>query len=259
MRMTTSQTPAVSVVVPVYQNADTLPELYSRLQHVFENLHLSNEIIFVDDACPKGSLAVLRRLVHTKSQVRILVLERNIGQHRAILMGLAHAKAQRVIVLDADLQDPPEAIPNLLEKMQQGYAAVFAGRLGHYEPTGRSVTSRLFKRLLHHFAGVPTDAGPFVVVSRQLVERLLAFNTPAPHLVAMIGCSRQRVTSIPVTRVPRPKGRSGYSSSGRFKVAADALVFVLSHRLGLNHRLSNEKLMVNHVEIRARKSKKSYH
>ena len=107
-----------------------------------------SEIIFVDDASPDDSALVLITLARTDPTVVVLSLPRNAGQHRAVLRGLALARGD-VVVMDADLQDAPEAIPSLLDKMDEGFAAVFAGRRGNFTPWPRHLTSRAFKYVLH--------------------------------------------------------------------------------------------------------------
>lgn len=227
---TASQDPEISVVIPVYCNAEMLHELYGRLRHVLAAQRLPYEMIFVDDAGPDGSLAVLRELAQGDPRVAVLALEQNVGQHRAVLTGLAQARGQWVVVMDADLQDPPEAIPHLLTKMQEGFAAVFAGRRGRYESAFRLLTSRLFKRLLHLLCGVPADAGLFVAMNRQMVKRLLAFNVAQPFVTAMMGCTGLPLASTPVLRSQRRRGRSTYSFWKRLKTGSLAIAWVLSQK-----------------------------
>jgi glycosyltransferase involved in cell wall biosynthesis len=224
--------------VPVYRNAETLPELNHRLRSVLEDERLSYEILFVDDACPAGSLPVLEELARGDPRVAVLALERNVGQHRAVMAGLAHARGRWTVVMDADLQDPPEAIPALLAA-GRGVAAVFGGRRGRYESPFRLLTSRLFKGLLHLICGVPADAGIFVTLNRVMVERLLAMNGPAPFVVAMIGCTGLPMTSVPVVRDPRPSGESAYSTWGRLKSAWRGVAWALSWKLRALQRAPN--------------------
>jgi glycosyltransferase involved in cell wall biosynthesis len=221
--------PELSVVVPVYRNADTLGGLHRRLRAVLEPL-APYEILFVDDGCPEGSRAVLQGLAGTDPRVAALVLDRNVGQQRAILAGLAHARGEWVVVMDADLQDPPEAIPDLLRAAGTGARAVFAGRRGEYESAGRLATSRLFKRTLHRLCGVPADAGCFVALHRSLVSRLLDLGGPRPFVVAMIGCTGLPAISVPVEREARASGTSSYSGWGRAWSGASALVWLILWR-----------------------------
>jgi glycosyltransferase involved in cell wall biosynthesis len=227
---TASSSPKVSIIVPVYRNAETLHELYHRLCRVLETRELSFEIIFVDDACPANSLAILRELARSDCRVAVLVLERNVGQHRAVLAALAHSRGEWTVVMDADLQDPPEAIPSLLSERWDGVAAVFAGRRGRYESFFRLLTSRVFKGLLHVLCDVPPDAGLFVAMNRTMVERLLMLNGPRPFVVAMIGCTGLPLTSIPVRRARRPNGSSAYSFWGRLESGWRAVAWVLFWR-----------------------------
>ncbi len=194
----------------------------------------SYELIFVDDACPEGSRTVLEGVAREDPCISIVALKHNLGQQRAVLAGLRLARGGVVVVMDADLQDPPEAIPVLLEELRCGPAAVFAGRRGTYESASRLLTSRLFKRVLHMLCGVPADAGIFVAMSRKLVERLVSFHAPRPFLVAMIGCTGLPVSSIPVERSPRVDGRSAYTPWMRLKTGCLALVWVVIWRSGID-------------------------
>ena len=218
----------MSVVLPVYRNAETLDDLYSRLCEVLERLRLEFELIFVNDACPAGSLAVLQALARQDGRVAVVALERNVGQREALLRGLSCSRGQRTVMMDADLQDPPEAIPDLLERLREGFSAVFAGRRGLYESRWRLVTSRLFKRLLHVAAGVPIDAGLFAALDRSVRRRLLSMQGPSAYLVAMIGSAGLPVASVPVVRASRPEGGSSYSFAGRLRSGFRALVWVVS-------------------------------
>jgi glycosyltransferase involved in cell wall biosynthesis len=242
--------PVVSIVVPVYRNADTVEELHRRLRQTLDSCRLTYEIVFVNDACPAGSLESLRALLAQDPAVVVLGLASNVGQNRAVLIGLANSLGRSVVVLDADLQDPPEAVPTLLAKLGEGYAAVFAGRQGAYESSGRLFTSRLFKRLLHHVSGVPADAGLFVAMDRRMVERLLSFAVSRPFVVAMIGWTGLPWTSVPIERARRLRGRSAYSSWGRLVLGCLALGEVLTWRFGLTRpatpAVGNEMLVTNY-------------
>jgi glycosyltransferase involved in cell wall biosynthesis len=225
--------PEVSVVLPVYRTRDALPELHRRLSNVLERDHDSWELVFVDDGSPDGAFQDLERIAEEDPHVSVVRLPRNGGQHRAVLAGLAAARGRVFVVMDADLQDPPEAIPMLLEGLGRGYAAVFAGRRGRYESAGRLLTSRALKRTLHLLTGVPPDAGLFVVMDARMRARLLEFRVRRPFLVAMMGATGLRLESIPVQRAPRPHGRSAYSSLERIRAGAAAAWWALGWRLGL--------------------------
>jgi glycosyltransferase involved in cell wall biosynthesis len=223
--------PMLSVVVPVFRNADTVPAVPERIRRAFAADSTEYEIIFVDDACPAGSLAVLTDLAQHDPRVLVLALAQNVGQHQAVLAGLAHARGDWVAIMDADLQDPPEALPALLERAQAGYEAVFAGRRGRYESTFRLLTSRLYKRIMHAMVGVPADAGVFCVISQRLARKLVDMNDGRPSLVAMIGCARPSMTSVPVARAQRPSGQSAYDTRRRLQSALRGMAWVLRWKM----------------------------
>ena len=222
--------PEVSAVIPVYQSSETLAALAARLARVFEAEGLRYEIIFVDDASSDGSFDVLRDLAERDPAIVVLGLEKNVGQHRAVLAGLAHARGEEIAVLDADLQDPPEALPALLRGLRGGHAAVFGGRRGLYESRARLFTSRLFKALLSRISGAPADAGMFLVMTREMAASLLCRDERYPFLVSMIGSSGLPVSSMPVARAGRAQGRSSYTSWMRLRTGVRAIVSALSWR-----------------------------
>ena len=222
--------PEVSAVIPVYQSSETLAALAARLARVFEAEGLRYEIIFVDDASSDGSFDVLRDLAERDPAIVVLGLEKNVGQHRAVLAGLAHARGEEIAVLDADLQDPPEALPALLRGLRGGHAAVFGGRRGLYESRARLFTSRLFKALLSRISGAPADAGMFLVMTREMAASLLCRDERYPFLVSMIGSSGLPVSSMPVARAERAQGGSSYTSWMRLRTGVRAIVSALSWR-----------------------------
>jgi len=218
----------LSVVVPVYGNAATLEELHGRVSSAVAGRAL--QLILVDDASPDDSRRVISELAARDPAVEPLLLERNVGQHAAVLEGLRRARGRWTAVMDADLQDPPEAIPVLLARAGPGDDVVFAGRRGAYEGPGRLATSRLFKRVLAAFSGVPRDAGMFFVANRRAVQSLLALDGPPPFLVAMIGAAGLRASSVPVERSRNPAGRSSYTPALRLRSAWRGFRWALTRR-----------------------------
>jgi glycosyltransferase involved in cell wall biosynthesis len=177
--------------------------------------------VFVDDACPGGSLDVLRRIAASDPRVGVVALAENAGQNRAVLVGLARADADAVVVLDADLQDPPEAVPSLLATLGGGVDAVFGGRRGSYQSGARMAGSKAWKRLLHVLSGrrLPADAGLFVAMSRAMAARLVAAADGDAYVLALMAESGLRMTSVPVPRDERPDGTSSYDSARRVRTA----------------------------------------
>ena len=221
----------LSVIVPVFENESTIAELHRRVcASVGERLC---QMVFVDDASPDGSREAIDAAAETDRRVERLSLARNCGQHRAVLHGMDRARGRWTVVMDADLQDPPEAIPALIERAgASGADVVFAGRRGSYESPLRLLTSRLFKRLLARGCGVPPDAGMFFVCNRSAIERVTALAGPPPFVVAMIGRAGLRIDSVPVNRSRRPSGPSSYGSAMRLGSAARGLMWSFRRRTG---------------------------
>ncbi|HEX6595638.1 MAG TPA: glycosyltransferase [Acidimicrobiales bacterium] len=223
----------VVLVAPVYRNADTLAELAARMAAALEGR--TWRLRFVVDACPEGSLEVAERLAAADPAcLTVTALDANGGQHAALAAGLAAGLAAEDdaaawVCLDADLQDPPEAVPALLERLGRGDVdAVFAGRRGAYESRARLVTGGLHRAALARMTGLPADAGAFVAMSptaRSAVVRLRA-----PSVVAALGVAGIRSTSVPVERTARPSGRSAWTSTARLRQSSRTLAWVLGRR-----------------------------
>lgn len=220
----------VSVVVPLFRTADWIPELAARVRSTMTGLGASYELILVNDASPDNSLDVARQVASTDPAVGVLSLARNVGQQRAVLLGLEHAQGSWTIIMDGDLQDSPEAIEQLLEQGDTPFDAIFAGRRGRYESRSRLMTSRLFKLILHWLCGVPRDAGLFVALSRRMVEEIQPYRSSNPWVVAMIGLTGLPTYSVPVTRRRHRNGESSYTSWQRFRLGLGALSFAMQWR-----------------------------
>lgn len=221
--------PAVSVVLPVFRNREHLGELHRRLRAAVSPLE-PVELVFVNDACPDGSIENLRQLAAADPHVRVIALERRRGQQGALRAGLVEARGRVIVTMDADLQDPPEAIPVLVAKLSEGYGAVYAGRRGRYESAGRMMSSWIFKHLMARLTGMPPDAGAFVAMTRDVVHSLLR-DDGRPYLTAAISQVGHPVVSIPVERAVRPAGRSAFSSAMRLQLGLRALAHAVSSRL----------------------------
>jgi glycosyltransferase involved in cell wall biosynthesis len=182
------------------------------------------------DASPDDSAQVARRLAAADSRVRVTVLDTNVGQHRALAVGLeAEPDAGAWVCLDADLQDPPEAVPLLLDRLAQGdVAAVFAGRRGSYEGPLRLLTGRAHRRLMAALTGLPPDAGAFLAMRPD--ARATVLERSGPSLVAAIGAARLPVASLPVERAPRAVGESAWTTRARLRQSARTLLWALRHR-----------------------------
>jgi polyisoprenyl-phosphate glycosyltransferase len=211
--------PDVAIVVPVYSNAATLPALAARVRDAMDGAGLTFRLLLVVDASPDESWSIVRRLASGDARIAGLLLGNNVGQHAAVLAGLAAADARWFVVMDADLQDPPEAIPDLFARARERGVTVFAARRGRYERPGRLVTSRLFKTVLRWISGVPAEVGTFFVISREVAEAMRTVSVRSPQVVVLAHhCSRECHT-MTVTRATRGEGVSAYSSLARVRAA----------------------------------------
>jgi glycosyltransferase involved in cell wall biosynthesis len=221
--------PEVSVVSPLYRSADDVDQLLGRLRNGMPVLAGSWEVVLVDDHCPEqsGSNAVGHLL--PRESVRILRLDRNVGQLAAVNIGLRHARGDILVIMDADLQDRPEDIAVLVNTLRNSAVdVVTAGRSGIYTTQGRRLTAGIFRRArtILTRGRVPADAGLFLAARREVIDRLLALDDPNLHAVSGLATVGATMISTPVRRAARVGSASGYSWWQRLAVAMSALVAV---------------------------------
>jgi len=221
----------ISVVLPIYKSEETIDKIHEMLVAVFMQEALSYEIIFINDASPDNSQKKIDALVKIDPHCKSLILDKNIGQHRAVLNGLDIAMGQIAVVMDANLQDSPSFIPKLINKIYEGYSAVFAGKCGKYQSRSRLVTSKMFKYLLHKLCHIPKDADMFFAIDKHMVKRLKTLKMTSPFVVAMIGLTRLRVCSIPFKRNKRSVGTSAYTAKMRLKIGLTTVLQVICFKL----------------------------
>lgn len=221
----------VSVIIPVYLNEATLEELAERLVKTLKPLAGHFELVLVNDASPDGSAAVLVRLQGRFPQLKAVNLGANGGQQNAIRVGMHLAKYDTVVVMDADLQDPPEAIADLYKALQSGNSeAVFAQRTEHYQEFSRMLSSRFFKWLIRMMVGLPRGTGCFLIMSRRMVTGVLSFETRRFYLPGLVAKTGLPICAIPLQRVQRASGQSAYSSTMRLGVAISNIRCLLERK-----------------------------
>lgn len=217
----------LSVVVPVYGCDECLRALHERLTASLAAVTTDYEVIFVDDASPDGAWATLAELAREDPAVTALRLSRNFGQHAAITAGLAKASGRWVVVMDCDLQDPPEQIPRLYAKAREGYDVVFARRLRRRQSLFRRVTGHAYFRLRN--ALVKSDMDPNMsnlsILSRKVVDAFLTLSDRNRQYLLIVDWLGFRHATIDVDQNARPAGRSAYSLGALGRVAIDGLFF----------------------------------
>ena len=215
----------LSVVIPVYNEASTLEDLHHRLSQTLKSQGRSYEIIVVDDGSTDASAEILRLLRERDRDLRVVRLNRNYGQHAAVFAGLERARGAVVITMDGDLQNPPEEIPALLQKIDEGYDVVGGQRESRHDPLFRRVGSRLINRLTSRIVGVPMrDYGCMLrAYRRSVVEQLLGCQEISSFIPALANCFAGRVAEVPVAHHPRQAGRSRYGFFRLLRLCFDLL------------------------------------
>jgi dolichol-phosphate mannosyltransferase len=215
----------ISVVAPVFNERDTLPELHRRLTSVLAELG-TYEIVLVDDGSSDGSWPALLDLAAADSHLRLLRLSRNFGHQAALSAGLDAARGEAIVLMDADLQDPPEVIPQLVAKWREGFDVVYAVRGDREgEPRLRLASISLFYRLLHRITptAIPQNAGDFRLLSRRAADAIAAMPERARFLRGMTSWIGYRQTGVVYAREARFAGESKYSTRKLIRLALDGI------------------------------------
>lgn len=217
--------PTLSVVAPVFNESGTLAELHRRLTATLTEVD-SYEIVLVDDGSKDGSWDVLLGLAAADPRLRLLRLSRNFGHQAALSAGLAAARGDAIVLMDADLQDPPEVIPQLVAKWREGFDVVYAVR-GEREGEHplRLASISLFYRVLHRITPteIPQNAGDFRLLSRRAADAIASMPERARFLRGMTSWIGFRQTGVAYTREARFAGESKYPLPKLVRLAFDGI------------------------------------
>jgi dolichol-phosphate mannosyltransferase len=219
--------PSLSVVVPCYNETTNLPLLYDRLRTVLDKEGSEWEMIVVDDHSRDDTFGVATTLAQHDDRVRAVRLSRNVGSHLAAMCGLDNSAGKAVVIMSADLQDPPETLPRMLERWRQGDEVVWAVRES-YE--GRKLTDSLFSRLyfwmmarLLRAEHVTPQGADFVLVDRIVVDALAQYGERNLSVYAMIAWLGFRQGMIPYAKKQREHGQSGWTLRRKLKLVVDSV------------------------------------
>lgn len=206
--------PMLSVVVPVHNEADVIPTLLNRLVLVCRQLGTTVELLFVDDGSRDNSVALLLQARRRHQDIRVLQLSRNFGKEAAVTAGLAHARGDAVVLMDADLQDPPELIPDMVAQWRKGADVVLMKRRSRSgESWLKRVTASLFYRLINRIsdAPIPVDTGDFRLMSRRTVEALNRLPERNRYLKGMFAWVGMPTVTLEFDRDPRVAGNTKWN------------------------------------------------
>jgi dolichol-phosphate mannosyltransferase len=217
----------LTVVVPVYKCDECLTHLHQRLHDALDGKVLSMELLFVDDRSPDGSWETLQGLARVDECVKVVRLSRNFGQHAAITAGLEHAAGTWIVVMDCDLQDPPEYVPELYAKAQEGYDVVFARRITDRRSFSRGLASAAYFRMLNAALGTSFDSGygNFSLISRKVRDEFLRVRDTDRHYLMILRWLGFTTASIDFQQEPRYAGKSAYTVGMLLRFALDGFFF----------------------------------
>lgn len=216
----------LSVVIPIYNEAENLNELIAQLKEVLEREKKDFEIIFVDDGTD-GSIDIIRDLNLKDSRIKLLKLSRNFGHQLSILAGIDHAKGKSVITMDADLQHPPELIPQMLDLMEKGYDVVYTLRQKNMEPgAGKSLLSKSFYWIFNKFTNVKLDVGSadYRLMNEKAVEAFRQMRELHRFNRGLISWMGFKHIGIPYVSPPRAKGKTKYNLRKKLRFALDGIL-----------------------------------
>ena len=224
--MDRNPSPDISIVIPVYNEAENIPDLYREISDTLNDAIISYEIIFVDDGSRDNSLEIIKALSIQDLRVRYTTFSRNFGHEAASTSGFRMVRGKTAVLMDADMQDPAEIIPKMFLKWQEGYEVVHARRLSRDgESFSKKLTSFIFYRFMNIFCDtrIPVDVGDFRLVDRKVVD---AFNRLTEHsrfvrgLFSWVGYNQ---TIIEYQRLPRKRGNTKYNWLRLLLLSMDAL------------------------------------
>lgn len=218
--------PTFTIIAPIYNEIENLPNLYARVQEVLDTTGEPWELILVDDGSRDGSTEVIRKLAEADSRVRPVIFARNFGHQIAVTAGLDYSRGDAVVIIDADLQDPPEVILELIAKWREGYEVVYAVRA---EREGESwfklFTASLFYRLIYRITDVkiPLDTGDFRLLDRKVVNVMNQMREHHRFLRGMSSWVGFKQVGVNYKRAARVAGETKYPFKKMLKLAINAI------------------------------------
>ncbi len=216
----------ISVVVPIYNEEQIITELYERLQKAASQISDNYELIFVNDGSKDRSLEELLKLTQRDERVFYVNFSRNFGHQIAVTAGLDACRGDAVVIIDGDLQDPPELIPEMYQKHKEGYEVVYAKRKERKgESAFKKITAKLFYRVLKNITSIdiPLDTGDFRLIDRKVVDYMKQMPEQNKFLRGQISWLGFRQTAVLFTRDERKYGKTGYPLSKMLSFAMDGI------------------------------------
>ena len=218
--------PDLSVVIPVYNEEETIPELVRRLTAVLDSIPQTGEVIFVNDGSRDGSLGLLREAAANDRRIKVIDFSRNFGHQAAILAGLSRASGRATVMMDGDLQDPPELLPELLALWADGNQVVFAVRRSRKEGLLKRFAYRTYYRVLRSVAYVPipVDSGDFSLIDERVRKLIVELPERNKFLRGLRAWAGFKQTRLEYDRAERYAGEPKYTFTKLVRLGLDGLI-----------------------------------
>jgi dolichol-phosphate mannosyltransferase len=217
----------LSVVLPCYNEQESIAETYNQLTAKLGDLHLPFELIFVDDGSRDSTPQLLGEMHAQDPRVKVVCLSRNFGHQVALSAGIEHASGQAVVLMDADLQDPPEVVATMIQKWNEGWEVVYGTRIEREgEGWFKLSAAKLFYRLINSISQIPIplDTGDFRLMDRRVVDALLTMPERDRFLRGMVSWIGFSQTAVAFRRAPRVAGTTKYPFWKLARLAADGIL-----------------------------------
>jgi len=222
----------LSIVVPVYNEQEVIDETFRRLSSVFKDFFMRVEYIFVNDGSKDNTYFILKEIASKNPEVRVINFARNFGHQIAITAGMDYAKGDAIVIIDADLQDPPEVILEMVNKWKEGYDVVYGKRLQRDGETFfKKFTAKVFYRFLDSMTDVklPVDVGDFRLIDRKVCDAMKCLPERSRYVRGLVSWVGFRQTSVDYHREKRFAGQTKYPLRKMLKLAGDG-IFSFSYK-----------------------------
>lgn len=216
----------LSIIIPIYNEEGNIPVLYNRLKSVADSIGVTYELIFINDGSKDASLPLIINLANQDTNVKYINFSRNFGHQIAVTAGIDHCSGNAIAIIDADLQDPPELIQDLYNKMKDGFQVVYARRNSRSgESFMKKFTAKMFYRILARITSIkiPVDTGDFRIMDRKIVEVLKQMPEQQKYLRGQIAWAGFNQTYIMYDRNERNAGETGYTYKKMIRFALDGI------------------------------------
>ena len=231
-KTTKRNTQLISIVIPLYNEVESLPELYQQIINVVRENKYNYEIIFVDDGSDDGSLDVIKKIRKGDKNVKFISFRRNYGKSAALAVGFEHAKGDVIITMDADLQDDPREIPNLLKKLNEGFDLVSGWKKKRYDPISKTIPSRIFNFVVSTLTGIKIhdfNCG-LKAYRKEVTQDIKVYGELHRYLPVLAHWAGYKIGEVVVQHHPRKYGKTKFGASRFIKGFLDLLTVMFTTR-----------------------------